>query len=128
MNARPLSVTVTLILILLAASIWLALGLIIAGNRHPALPDILWIKSVLAVGSLAAGAALLGLSFFLSKRNRSAYFAARVLLAVTCLLILFDDVGWTDVAVLFINVAPLVLLIKDRDWYLQPPELAEALE
>ena len=70
--------------------------------------------------SLAIAGLLLGLSFFLGQRRQIAYFLSLGLLIITSILIIFDDFGVVDLVVLVINLVPIALLIKDRDWYLQP--------
>lgn len=119
MTRRPLSVSVNLIFILLNALVWLALGMIIALHAHPALPDNPIIQGGMAFLSFCAAGILLGLFIFLLRRIRIAWFAALGFLAVTSILTIFDDFGWTDLVVLVINLVPMILLIKDRAWYLQ---------
>ena len=119
MTRPPLSVPVNLIFILLNTLIWLALGLIIALHAHPALPDKPIIQGGMAFMSFCAAGILLGLFFFLRKQVRLAWFAALGFLAFTCLLTIFDDFGWADLIVLVLNLVPMILLIKDRSWYLQ---------
>jgi lysylphosphatidylglycerol synthetase-like protein (DUF2156 family) len=119
MARRPPSVSVTLIFFILNALIWLALGLIIAAGIHPALPDDPTIKWVMMLLSLGIAAILLGLFFFLRRPVRFAWPVALGFLVVTCLAGVFDDFGWVDLLVLLVNLVPIVLLIKDRAWYLQ---------
>jgi lysylphosphatidylglycerol synthetase-like protein (DUF2156 family) len=115
----PLSVSVNLIFILLNALIWLALGMIIALHAHPAIPDNPVIQGGMAFLSFCAAGLLLGLFFFLRKQVRLAWFVGLGFLAVTSILAIFDDFGWSDLFVLLINLVPMILLIKDRAWYLQ---------
>jgi lysylphosphatidylglycerol synthetase-like protein (DUF2156 family) len=117
-TSRPLSVSVNLIFILLNALIWLALGAIIALHAHPSIPDNPTIQAVMALPSFGAACILLVLFFFLGKRVRLAWFGALGFLALTSILAIFDDFGWTDLLVLVINLVPIILLIKDRTWYL----------
>jgi lysylphosphatidylglycerol synthetase-like protein (DUF2156 family) len=119
MTRRPLSVSLNLIFILLNALIWLAFGLIIALHAHPAIPDNSFVQAGMALLSFGAAGILLGLFFFLRKPFRLAWFAALVFLAVTSILTIFDDFGWTDLIVVVINLIPIILLVKDRAWYLQ---------
>jgi lysylphosphatidylglycerol synthetase-like protein (DUF2156 family) len=116
---RPLSVTATLVFILLNILVWLALGVIIAANAHPTLPDLPLVKGTMAFLAFVTAFILLGLFIFLSKRNWIAYFLALALFVATSLLTIFDEFGLADLVVLTINIAPIVLLIKDRAWYLQ---------
>jgi hypothetical protein len=118
MSNRPLSVSVTLIFILLNALVWLAFGVIIAANAHPALPNQPIIKGVMAFLSLATAGILLGVFIFLGKRSRIVYFIALGLFVAISLLTIFDQIGLVDLVILAINIVPIVLLIKDRAWYL----------
>lgn len=119
MTNRPFSVTVTMIFILLNSLIWLALGVIITANLHPSLPDQPLIKGIMASLSFTTAVILVGLYIFLNKRNRIAYFLALVFLGATSVVSIFDEFGWTDLVVLAINLVPIILLIKDRAWYLK---------
>ncbi|MFZ6019780.1 MAG: hypothetical protein ACOYXO_09230 [Chloroflexota bacterium] len=119
MNNCPPSVFAALIFILLNAFIWLTLGIIIVFDGHPALPDEPLIKGIMAYLFLAAAGILLGLFVLLGKRRRIAYFLVVGFLITTSLWLVFDDFGVVDLVVLAINLVPIPLLIKDRDWYLQ---------
>lgn len=119
MTNRPLSVSAALIFTLLNALVWLALGVIIAANAHPALPDVPIIKGIMAFLSFAASGILLGLFVFLGKRSRIAYFIAVGLFVAISLMTIFDQFGLADLVILIINIVPIILLIKDRAWYLQ---------
>jgi hypothetical protein len=118
-SKRPPTVTACLILMLLGAFTWLALGLIIAAGMHPAIPDSSAVKAGMASGSIAAAGTLAGLAILLARRFTHAYYLSLAALSVSSLVILFDDVGWVDLIALCINIVPLFLLIKDRAWYLQ---------
>jgi hypothetical protein len=118
MGKRPLSVSAGLIFVLLNALIWLVLGEIIALQAHPALPVSRTIQTVMVVLSFGAAAILVGLFVFLWRHNRITWFLTVGFLALTSILTIFDDFGWADLIVLVINVIPIVLLIKDRAWYL----------
>ena len=119
MNKRALSVRVVFLLITLDTLLWLALGLIIAVDAHPALPVQPNIKTMMAILSLVAAGALLGLSMFLAKRNRVAYYLTLAFFLVASLLIILDEMGWIDLVVLAIQIIPIILLLKERTWYLR---------
>lgn len=120
MTDRTPSVFAAWFFILLNALIWLTLGVLIVFDVHPALPDEPLVKGIMAFLSLAIAGLLLGLSVFLGQRRQIAYFLTLGLLIITSILIIFDDFGVVDLVVLFINLISIALLIKDRDWYLQP--------
>jgi hypothetical protein len=119
MKNRPVSVNVTLIFMLLNALIWLAFGVIVAANLHPALHVPPLIKMIIAILAFGASGALLGAFFLLQKRSRIVYFLTLTLLSAISLLTFFDQVGLVDLAVLGVNIIPIILLVKDRKWHLQ---------
>lgn len=118
MTKRPLTVVVTSIFVLLNLLIWLALGVLIATGLHPGLSVPPGTQSIMAFLSFAIAALLLGLFIFVNKGSRTAYFLMLAFFAFTAILTFFDDVGWTDLLVLLINIIPLILLVKDRAYYL----------
>ena len=118
MPSRPVSVTASLLLILISALVWLTLGIIIAVGAHPSIPREPSVQAVLASGSLAAAGVLIGLLILLARRIRFAYFLGLAAMTVSSLAVFFDDVGWTDLIFLFINLVPLFLLLRDHAWYL----------
>ena len=120
MTHRPLSVTVTLALILFDAALWLAFGLIVAVGLHPALPDNFIYKVVLSIASFGAALVLTGLSVLLTRHNRAGYFLTLTFLSMAALAFFLDDVGWVDLAFLAVTLLPAALLLKDRNWYLHP--------
>ncbi len=119
MNHRPLSVTVTYGFIILNIIIWFALGINIALNLHPAMPDQPLIKGIMSILSFVAAGALLVTFIFLRKHVRAAYYLMLIGLGIATLLTFFDDFGLVDLAALALSLIPLILLIKDRQWYLQ---------
>jgi len=119
MTNRPLTVNVNYAFILLNILIWLVLGVIIAFDVHPALPDIPVMKGIMAGLSLAIACILLVLFIYLYKSNKTAYYLMLAFFAVSSILTILDDVGLSDLVVLLINIIPIVLLLKDRVWYLR---------
>jgi lysylphosphatidylglycerol synthetase-like protein (DUF2156 family) len=124
MPDRPRSVLVSLTFIILNSLVWLVFGVIIAANAHPSLTMPPLLKGVMAFLSFCIAGFLAGLFFLLVKRNRIAYLLALGLLSVISVLSLFDQFGLSDLVILAINIVPIVLLIKDRDWYLQGKALS----
>ena len=119
MKKRPLTVNVTLIFVMINALIWLVLGMIIALHLHPSLPDQPVIRWSMAFLSFAAAAILAGLFFFLRRQIPLAWFLGLGVFVFSALLTFFDQFGLTDLVVLVINVIPIILLIKDRAWFLR---------
>ncbi len=119
MSDRPRTVLITLIFIVINSLIWFTLGVLVAADAHPSLPDLPILKGLMALMSLAIGSSLLVLAFFLGKHSRIAFYFALILLIAVALLGFFDQFGWIDLLVFAITLVPIVLLIKDRTWYLQ---------
>jgi hypothetical protein len=123
---RPVTVTINLVFILLNALIWLILAIGIAANATPGLAVPLAMKVGMAIISTAMGGILLVLTYFLFKHNLKAFFLILAFFVLTSILVIFDDVGLSDIIVLIISLIPIILLIKDRAWYLQlKPKIEE---
>lgn len=59
------------------------------------------------------------LAVYIGKRNRIAFYLSMFLLAIVAILSVTDQFGLLDLLSLLISLIPLVLLLKDRNWYLQ---------
>ena len=124
MERTPTSVTATLLLIILIAIFWLVFAVIVLIGAHPSLPSegiFKWIMLVLALGTSIV---LAGLVILLRKRIRLAFYFGVVVFATIAVLSITDQIGWSDLAMLVINLVTLGLLIKDRAWYLRSGEAA----
>lgn len=119
MKHRPLSVAVTYGFIILNIFIWFALGIIIAFNLHPAIPDQPLVTGIMSALSFGAAGALLVTFIFLKKHSHMAYYLMLIELGIATLLTFFDDFGLVDLAALALSLIPFILLIKDRQRYLQ---------
>jgi chromate transport protein ChrA len=116
---RPLSAKITLLFILVNCLTWLILGVLIISNAHPALPDQPVIMGIMAALSFAAAGILYILFLLIYRRNRFGYYLTLAALTITALLTFFDDFGLSDLIVLMVILIPVVLMVKDRTWYLQ---------
>jgi len=116
---RPVTVTINLVVILVNALIWFILAISIAANAIPGLAGPSAMKVGLAIVSIAMGGVLLVLTFFLFKHSLKAFYLILAFFVFTSILVIFDDIGLTDIIVLSISLIPIILLIKDRAWYLQ---------
>ena len=117
MNRLPTSVSATLVLIILNAVFWLVFALIAAlgGIRSiAALGVVKWVMVILALG---VSGLLGGISVFLMRRNRLAFYAGVTLLAIIAVLSSMDQFGWPDLFTLLISLVALGLMLKDRSWY-----------
>jgi hypothetical protein len=68
----------------------------------------------MAIISILIFVVLGGLTFFLYKHNRMAYYLTLGFFIFTSILTIFDDFGITDLVVLSLGIIPIILLIKDR--------------
>jgi len=75
-----------------------------------------WVMVILALG---VSVVLAGLALLLRRRHRAAYFACTSLLGIITVLSITDQVGLPDLISFAISLAALVLMLKDRAWYLQ---------
>ncbi len=120
MKNAPLLVKIALVFILINALIWFVIGVLIAVNVHPGIPDDALLKWIMMLGMFGGAIILALLYLLLAKRRRLAFFIALVVLAVIIMLTLFDQMGWADVVALLLAFVPFALLILSRKWFLQP--------
>ena len=118
MTRPPVSVTVSIGLILVNAIVWIAFAVIVAARMHPSLPAGDLVRVIMASLALLAAAVLVFLSIMLRRRSRWGYILTVAALILLAALTIADEVGLADLVVLAIAVIPLSLLIKDRAWYL----------
>ena len=119
MTKPPSTVTAAHFLLLLNALVWLVFGIIVAAGLHPSMPESDVFRWTMAVLALLTTSVLLGLWVFLRRRSGIAYYLTIGLLVVLSILTVTDEFGLSDLIVLIIIAAPLVLLIKARAWYLR---------
>ncbi len=117
MTRIPATVVATLTLLGLDAVMWFAFGVYVAAGGIASIgaPAVRWVMAGLA---WASAAALLALTVVLSRRVRPAFTLAIMLLGIIAALSLTDQIGLLDLAALALTVIPLLLLLKDRAWYL----------
>jgi hypothetical protein len=119
--ANPSStVRITQFLILLNATIWLAFGILIGIGMHPSFTQPSVLRWGMAISSLLAAGFLTLLVVLLRRRNRIAYWVAVILLAGISIAGTLDEIGLADLAFVIATILALVLLLKDRNWYLRP--------
>ncbi len=119
MPKYPLSVYAVFTFLLLSVFIWIGFSVLVVTGAYKGLPDDPTVRWVMAGLAFGCSCVLLVLTWALAKRIRIAYFLVTASLAVLAVLSITDDIGWADLLYLAIVIVPLVLLIKDRSWYLQ---------
>lgn len=117
MNTHSRRKASTPALVYLNAAIWAGLGLLIALDLHPAIPEDPIYRWAMAVLSLLTGGLMVAL-FRLSRRSSLAYYLLLALLALIGFLTLADEFGLVDLMALVINLLALILLIVNRDDFL----------
>ncbi len=118
MIKRPVTISITEGFVLLQIFISLGFGVIVLEDLHPAMPDLPVYRAVMGTLGLLGAVVLAALFLLLRNRMKWGYVLALSIFAGLAVLTFLDDVGWADAAFLVIVVIPLVLLIKDRRWYL----------
>jgi hypothetical protein len=120
MKRPPVSVTVALIFILLNAAVWLVFAILVAFNAVRSIPSTGIFKWIMIIPALGTSGILAGITIFLRRHNRIAFYSGLVMLVIIAVLSIADEFGWIDLLSLTISLVPLVLMIKDRSWYLFP--------
>ena len=119
MKNAPVVIKIALAFMLINALMWFVIGVLVAVNVHPGVPDDAALKSLMMLG-MFGGAVILALLYLLLRRQRRlAFFITLVVLAVIIMLTLFDQVGWADIVGLALAFIPFVLLILGRKVFLQ---------
>jgi len=119
MNRQPITVTITIILILISAAFWLFYAVYVAIAGVPSFPNAGAGRWIMAGLSFCVSVFLIGMVILLKRHNRLFFMAGIIFLGIIATLSITDQIGWIDLAVLLVNLAALLLLIKDRTWYLQ---------
>lgn len=119
MKQFPTSVRVALAFLILDAFLWFTFGAATAGGAIASIAQPPLLRWGMAGLAWLSAASLAGIALLLSRRSRPAFFAAVILLFVIAVLSIADQVGIVDLAALAVSAAPLVLLLKDRAWYLR---------
>ncbi len=118
MTRRPVSVTITFILLLCSASFWIGFGMSIALGLHPAIPDNEILRWAMVILAIITGVALAGSVFLLARHSKIAYYFVVVLLGLIAVLSITDEVGTLDVVVLLVTLVTFLLLIINKRWFL----------
>jgi lysylphosphatidylglycerol synthetase-like protein (DUF2156 family) len=115
----PVTVNVTQIIILVVGIVWIGFSLYMAIGTDPSFAKLGAYRWIMAGMTFTPGLFLLVMWFLLRKRWKTAWFLTVIALGLMTIAIIFDQVGWVDVAVMLGSAIPLVLLIIDRKWYLK---------
>jgi lysylphosphatidylglycerol synthetase-like protein (DUF2156 family) len=105
-------------LISMNAVFWLGFAIIVALGGIPGFDGTAGEKWILAGMALGAAVCLAVLAFFLARRKKAAFYTAVTVLTIILVLSFTDQVGLWDVLTMLSILVALVLLLKDRKWYL----------
>ena len=114
----PLSARVGILLTLANAILWLVFAMIVIAGGHPSYPPGSSLNTLMASLAFLGAVAMGVLVFGLSKRNKWGYVLTLVALTALILLTIADEVGLLDLAALVLELLPLVLLFRNRRWFL----------
>ena len=114
----PTTVRVTRLLLLADSLLWLAFGVYTATGAHPSFGGTSAYRWAMAILALAAAALLAGFLIHLRNPTPTGYWMGTTLLALMVLASVLDQLGFADLVVVAALALPLVLLIRDRSWYL----------
>jgi lysylphosphatidylglycerol synthetase-like protein (DUF2156 family) len=121
MDRPPPTASATILLLGLNALVWLGFAVFTVLGGIPSIPEGMF-RGLMALMALGASAVLASLVIGLRRRSRLAFYGALAVLAAIAVLSITDQVGLLDLVSLSISVIPLVLLVRDRRWYLRQPE------
>ena len=116
---RPITVAVTLFLLLILALLWLAFSLLFALGGNISYYQVTAFKWLISALAFLASLMLVGLCYFLRKRSKFAWYGMVLILSAMTLAGFLDQLGLIDILSILLTVFPLALLIKDRKWYLR---------
>lgn len=112
---RPVSVTITVALVVVVGLAWLAFAVaMLAGLIRGLTPALQITFAGLAAGTAGA---LLFAAAGLRRGSRLAYVLALGILILVAVLSITDQMGLGDWVSLALSAIPGLLLIKDRRWY-----------
>ena len=117
-SSPPRIVTALRILFLVSAVVWVVLGAVTLARMASGSPEQASVAGILAALMAAYALVLCFIAWSLGKRKKVFYYFAIAVSVLTILLTFTDQVGLADLIGLALAVAPLVLLIAARRWYL----------
>jgi hypothetical protein len=120
MASRPTTLRLARILVSVDSLLWLAFAAFTAMGAHPSFGPISGYRWPVALLALLVAALLGGLSVHLRNPTPLGYWLGVGLLAAMILASFFDQFGLADLIFVAAMALPLLLLVKDRDWYLRP--------
>ena len=117
MKYHPVTVKFALGLMALDSLLWLGFAIItVFGIFEQNIP--VWLRLTMAGLSFFLAVGLGVLFYHLLKKVRIAYWTSLALIGAISVVSLMDELGVLDISFFLFNLVLLVLLIKDKKWYL----------
>jgi hypothetical protein len=119
MNKRTATQLITRWLIYLNIVFWFGFSLITAFGFHPGIPEGPIYRWVMASLSFLTGLGILGTFLLMTRGMKAAYYLLLAGILLIAVMSITDEVGFSDLLVLAINLGIFILLIRDRKIYLR---------
>jgi hypothetical protein len=117
-NKKPITVNICLILFLVTALLWFAFSIFVALGGNSSYARIGVFKWIMVGLTFAASLIIVGLWALLRKHFKPAWYFSVLMLAAMTIAGFLDELGLIDFLFIFVYLVMLILLIKDRRWYL----------
>jgi len=114
----PMSIKVLEILFLINVALWVLFGLYGLFGAESINPDQASTIRINSVLMLVYAGIFLFIVWGINKRTQWSFYSAVVVLTITIILTIIDQVGIIDAAVLIFNIVLLGYLIKNRTYFL----------
>lgn len=114
----PLTVKITLALVLITAAFWFLFSLTVVLGGHVSYNQLGVYRWLMAGLTFLVSLFLLALRHFLRRQFKPAWIVGVLTLTAMLLAGFMDELGWMDYIFIVLTLVPLALLIKDRQWYL----------
>lgn len=114
----PITIKVLEILLLINVAVWVLFGLYGVFGAESINPENAGTVRLNAVMMLVYAGIFLYIVWGINKRMKWSFYGAVIVLAITIIMTIFDQVGIVDIAVLIFNVVLLGYVIKNRNYFL----------
>jgi len=114
----PTSIKVLEILLLINVALWVLFGVYGLFGAESINPDQASTIRINAVMMLVYAGIFLYIVWGINRRKKWSFYGAVIILAITIIMTIFDEVGIIDIAVLVFNIVLLGYLIKNRNYFL----------
>lgn len=114
----PMSIKVLEILFLINVALWVLFGLYGLFGAESINPGQASTIRINAVTMLVYAGIFLYIVWGINRRAKWSFYGAVIVLAITIIMTIFDEVGIVDIAVVIFNIVLFGYLIKNRNYFL----------